>query len=141
MVKVLVGWIRRRALSPLRVDVKEFHVVGEIESPGLMITVTVENPQNENAFVDRFEVRMIEPFEAKVEPSDFREPQRQAVKKALPLNIPAYGMSEAVTVIAHFDSSLAISEGAYTAQIAAIGRGGFRKRYAEIKGDFPLYRE
>lgn len=128
-------------LSPLKVEVKEARVVGEKESPGLIITVTVENTQSENAFVKGFEVKMIEPFRATLEPSDFREPQRQSVKKTLPLNIPAFGMSDAVAVVAHFDHNAATSGGRYTAQIAAIGRGGFRRRFTDIKGEFPLYRE
>lgn len=135
-----IGWIRRRVLSPLKVDVKKTRVVGEKESPGLIITVTVENPQSENAFVKGFEVKMIEPFRATVEPSDFREPQREGVPKTLPLNIPAFGISDAVSVIAHFDHNVATSEGRYTARIAAIGRGGFRRRYADIEGYFPLYK-
>ena len=143
MLNLLLGWvksgvsyIKRRTVGSLRVKVQNARVVGEQKKPGLAVTITVENPQDQNGFVDAFEVIMLVPFQDSAVRYEFRVAGAEANIEGLPINIPAYGISKALTVIAHFDNDMSFDKH-YKAKIAAIGRVGFRKRYTEFGGDNP----
>ena len=135
-LKALLEWFSRRAFRGVKVRVAESRMAGGRKTPALVITFAVENPQGENAFVDELDVRMLEPFEATATEYEFRDAQREGIPRSLPLNIPAFGISEAMKVIAHFAEPLPDDDGSYRAEIAAAGRSGFRKRYTTIRGNW-----
>ena len=137
LAKLSISYITRRTVGSLRVKVQNARVVGEQKKPGLAVTVTVENPQGQNGFVDAFEVIMLAPFQDSAVRYEFRVAAAEANIESLPINIPGHGISRALTVIAHFDNNMSSFDKHYKAKIAAIGRAGFRKRYTEFGGDCP----
>ena len=137
LAKSLFSFITRRTVGSLRVRVQNARVVGEQKKPGLAVTVTVENPQGQNGFVDTFEVIMLTPFKGHAVRYEFRVAGSEGNVESLPINIPGNGISRALTIIAHFANDMSSSDKHYRAKIAAIGRAGFRKRYTEFGGDCP----
>jgi len=137
LVKSVFSYVARRTVGSLRVRVQNARVVGEQKNPGLAVTVTVENPQGQNGFVDTFEVIMLAPFQGHAVRYEFRVAEAEGNVVRLPINIPGNGISRALTVIAHFDNDMSSSDKHYKAKIAATGRAGFRKRYTEFGGDCP----
>jgi len=109
-------------------------MAGGRQDPALVITITVENPQGEPSFVSAIDVQMDLPFKAGAVRYEFRDGQTEAKTTSLPINVPAFGMSAAVKVIAHFDQALFGDQGAYRARVAATGRQGFHKRYTRFEG-------
>ena len=87
--------------------------------------------------VERFEMIMLEPFQDSAVGYEFRIAGAEANVARLPINISEYGISKALTVIAHFDTNMKSLNKHYKAKITAIGRARFRKRYMEFGGDCP----
>ncbi|MBA7653890.1 hypothetical protein ES703_61753 [subsurface metagenome] len=121
LVKSSFSWVIRRTFGSLRVKVQNTRVVGEQEKSGLAITVTIENPQSQNAFVERFEVMMLEPFQGFAVRYEFRVAGAEGNVESLPINISGHGISRALTVVAHFDKDMSSLNKHYKAKIAAIG--------------------
>ncbi len=126
----LIDWAGRRGTRGIVCDVRESRRVGGESDPGVYVTVVVENPQGENAFVDAFEVEMLEPFRAAAVKYEYRSTPNTPIYQ-LALNIPGHGVSAPVIVIALFEQSLSYTS-ACRARIAAVGRHGFRRRWAEF---------
>ena len=125
-----LDWAGRRATRGIVCDVRESRRVGGESDPAVCVTAVIENPQGQNAFVDAFEVEILEPFEAPAVKYEYRlNPKRTT--QHLALNIPGHGVSEPVIVIAFFDQSLPYTS-ACRARIAAVGRRGFRRRWVEF---------
>jgi hypothetical protein len=126
----LLDWAGRRATRGVVCDVRESRRVGGENDPGVYVTVVAENPQGENAFVDAFEVEMLEPFRAPAVRYEYRSTPNTAIAH-LALNIPGHGVSDPVIVIAFFDQHLPYTSPCQ-ARIAAVGRRGFRRRWQEL---------
>jgi hypothetical protein len=126
----LLDWAGRRATRGVVCHVRESRRVGGEGDPGVCVTVVAENPQGENAFVDAFEVEMLEPFRAPAVRYEYRPTPNTAIAH-LALNIPGNGVSKPVIVIAFFDQHLPYTS---TCQglIAAPGRQGFRRRWRQF---------
>ena len=92
--------------------------------------IVVENPQETNAFVDHFEVEMLQPFNQKAVRLEYRSAPSTPIYQ-LAKNIPANGISDAVIVIALFDEHLPY-ESACAGRIAAIGPRDFSTRWQEF---------
>lgn len=135
LAKSLFSFITRRTVGSLRVKVQNARIVGEQKKPGLAVTVTVENPQGQNGFVNTFEVIMLTPFHGDAVRYEFRVAGAEGNVERLPINIA--GISRTLTVIAHFENDISSYDKRYKAKIAAIGRAGFRKRYTEFGGIYP----
>src|SRR3989339_754136 len=102
LVKSLFSYITRRTVGSLKVKVQNARVVGEQKEPGLAITVTVENPQSQNGFVEKFEVIMLAHFQDSAVTYEFRRAGAEGNIERLPINILGHGISNALVVIAHF---------------------------------------
>jgi hypothetical protein len=126
----LLDWAGRRATRGVVCDVRGSRRVGGESDPGLYVTVVAENPQGENAFVDAFEVEMLEPFHSPAIRYEYRSTPNTAIAH-LALNIPGHGVSDPVIVIAFFDQHLPYTS-TCRARIAAVGRRGFRRRWQEF---------
>ena len=134
LLKLLTGpleWLGRRWTRGVVCRLEESRRVGGEGDPGVYVVVTVENPQGENTFVDRFEVEMIEPFRSPATSYEYRSTPNTTIKN-LALNIPGHGISQPIIVIALFDQPLPYTSSC-RAQIAAVGRGGFRRRWHEFR--------
>jgi len=126
----LFDWAGRRATRGVVCDVRESRRVGGESDPGVYVTVVAENPQGENAFVDAFEVEMLQPLPAPAVRYEYRSTPNTAIAH-LALNIPGHGVSDPVIIIAFFDQHLPYTS-ACRARIAAVGRRGFRRRWQEF---------
>jgi hypothetical protein len=91
------------------------------------VVVVAENPQGQNAFVDAFEVEMLEPFRASAVRYEYRSTPNTAIPH-LALNMPGHSVSDPVIVIAFFDQHVPYTSPCQ-ARIAAVGRRGFRRRW------------
>ena len=137
LVKSVFSLFIRRTFGSLKVEIQHARVAGEQEKPVLAITITIENPQSQNAFVRRFEVMMLEPFRGSAVRYEFRRAGAEGNVESVPINIPGHGISKALTVLAYFDKDMSSLNKHYKAKIAAIGRARFRKRYTEFGGECP----
>jgi hypothetical protein len=129
-IERILEWAGRRATRGVSCHVREAKRAGGEGDPAAVATVVVENPQGENAFVGSFEVEMLEPFRSPAAEYEYRSDPRTPIYN-LALNIPGHGMSDPVIVIAKFQGILPYTS-ACRARIAAVGRKGFRKRWAEF---------
>ena len=126
----LLDWAGRRTTRGIVCNVRESRRVGGEPDPGVYVTVVVENPQGENAFVDSFQVEMLEPFRAQAAKYEYRFTPNTTIPH-LALNVPGHGVSEPVIVIALFDQHLPYTSDC-RARIAAAGRRAFRRRWQEF---------
>lgn len=134
-IERILEWAGRRATRGIICHVRESKRAGGEDDPAVVTTVVVENPQGENAFVSSFEVEMLEPFRSPAAQYEYRSDPRTPIHN-LAVNIPSHGMSDPVIVIAKFQATLPYTS-ACRARIAAIGRKGFRKRWAEFSCPAP----
>ena len=129
-IERILEWAGRRATRGIVCHVREVKRAGGEGDPAVVATVVVENPQGENAFVSSFEAEMLEPFRSPAAEYEYRSDPRTPIHD-LALNPPGHGMSDPVIVIAKFQGVLSYTS-ACRARIAAVGRKGFRKRWAEF---------
>jgi hypothetical protein len=129
-IERILEWVGRRATRGIICHVREMRRAGGEHDPAVVTTVLVENPQGENAFVSAFEVEMLQPFRLTAAEYEYRSDPRTPIYN-LALNIPGHGMSDPVMVVAKFQGVLPYTS-ACRARIAAVGRKGFRKRWAEF---------
>lgn len=122
----------------LGVRIHDCRLAGGPAYPAIILTVSVENfAERRNAFVDRLEVRALEPFRAYAASYEYRDAHRESLVKHLPINIPAGGVSERFKVIAHFDEGLASPKGTFKIEVAAVGPADFRIDYSELAAITP----
>lgn len=107
--------------------VREARRVGGEDDPAVYAVVTVENPQGENAFVDEFEMEMLQPVRARPVKFEFRSSPHTRINH-LALNVPGHGISEPVIIIATFDAHVTY-ESDMLVRVAAAARGGLRRRW------------
>jgi len=130
LLDALLGWVARRMAGGMVCHVREPKRVGGEDDPAVYLTVVVENPQGQNAFVESFEVKMLDPFRAFATKYEYRSNANTTIHD-LAVNIPGHGVSQPLIVIASFDRPLPYTS-ACRARIRAIGRGGFRRRWEEF---------
>ena len=130
-VTSVVQWAARRTTRGLICHVRESRRVGSEDAPGVFVTVVVENPQGENAFVGGFRLQMLDPFQADAVGYEYRDTPNTTIGH-LSLNIPGHGISDPVIVIALFHEPLSYTSDC-RARIAAVGRRGFRLRWQEFQ--------
>jgi hypothetical protein len=99
--------------------IREIKRVGGERDPAVYAVVVVENPNETNAFLDSFDVEMLDPFAAGAVRVEYRSSPSTPIYQ-LAMNIPAHGISQAVVVIAHFDQPLAYDQPC-KGRMAAIG--------------------
>lgn len=126
----VLDWAGRRATRGIICHVRETKRAGGENEPAVVATVVVENPQGENAFVNSLEIEMLEPFKSFAAQYEYRSDPRTPIYN-LVLNIPGHGMSDPVVVIAKFQGALPYTSPC-RGRIAAVGRKGFRKRWAQF---------
>lgn len=129
-IEKVFDWIGRRATRGIVCRVRESRRAGGEGDPAVVVTVVVENPQGENAFVGSFELEMLEPLKSVAVECEYRTDRRTRIHN-LALNIPGHGVSDPVVVIAKFRGIMPYTS-ACRARIAAVGRKGFRKRWTEF---------
>ena len=129
-IEKIIDWVGRRVTRGIICHIEESKRVGGAGDPAVMVSVIVENPQGENAFVRCFEVEMLKPFRSPAISYEYRSDPRTPIYN-LALNIPGHGVSDPTIIIAKFQDALPYTS-ACRARIAAVGRKGFRKRWSEF---------
>ncbi|MDI6857232.1 MAG: hypothetical protein QME71_02830 [Dehalococcoidia bacterium] len=130
-ITAILDWALRRSTRGLITHIREARRVGGEDDPGIYVAVVVENPQGQNAFVDRFEVEMLRPLRREVDDAEYRSQPAVTIGQ-LALNIPGHGLSDPVIVIAKFSAHISYEEPC-VARIAAVGRKGFRRRWQPVE--------
>jgi len=126
--------IRDKSDLRLVARVHKYRFAGGTNFPAPVLTLSVENTGDRNAFVDKFEVLAVRPFEAPAVRYEFRDARIEGIERDLPMNIPAHGVSDKIKIIAHFDRGFGPEGTPFRLQIAAIGPYEYERADSQLAG-------
>jgi hypothetical protein len=135
-VRAAAGQVRNRLLGGLVTRVDSCDQQGERTEPALLLKrLWVENATGENAHLRGFRAELSVPVRATTENVELRIHDKPVVVD-LPVNIPAWGSSECFDAVIKFQATYPPGASRFQGRIAALGRGGFRLRWARLSGPY-----
>ena len=127
-----------RLVGDVKVHVEKHRMSGQRSEPVVSLKrIWAENTTGQNTFVSDFEVELLEPVRLGTTKTEWREPAR-AVKVEKGENIPPFGRTNTVHVLAFMDGALPAASGHFKARVYAVGRSGFRRRAALIEDEYEI---
>jgi hypothetical protein len=136
LARTVAGQLRNRFVGGLVAHLEGCRQAGERSRPALFVEgLWVENTTGENAYLRGFRVELSLPVSASTENVQVRTHQRPVVVH-LPVNVPAWGSSGRFDAIAHFQTVYPLGAGRFQGRVAALGRRGFRLRWAPLSGTY-----
>jgi hypothetical protein len=130
--------LRDKIMGDMTVHVDDHRMSGQRSEPVVSLKrIWAENTTGQNTFVSDFEVELLEPVRLGTTRTEWREPAR-AVKVEKGENIPPFGRTNTVHVLAFMDGALPEASGHFKARVYAVGRSGFRRRPTLIEKDYDI---